>query len=70
MKTDKELDFLESYIPKLAKNATQKAYLDALSGGSSVLEVIDGKIYKTFPDGTRTFVKKTGERVRVGKNVR
>ena len=38
---DAELDNLEKLIPSLATGAVKKAYLDALSSGNSVLEVID-----------------------------
>ena len=58
MRSEKEIDFLESYIPTLANSAIQKAYLDALSSGSSVLESIDGTIYEIFPDGSRKIIKK------------
>ena len=65
MKTEKELDFLETLIPGLAGSATKKAYLEALSNGISVTEVIDGKIFRTSPDGTKTFVKKVAGMVEV-----
>lgn len=58
MRTEKELDFLEAHIPTLAESAFKKAYLDALSSGTSVLEAIDGKIIEVFPDGTRKTIKK------------
>ena len=57
MKSEKELDFLESYIPLLANSAVKKAYLDSLSSGNSVLEVIDSKIYEIFPDGSKKLIK-------------
>ena len=57
MRTEKELDFLESHIPALAESAFKKAYLDALSSGKSVLEAVDGKIIEIFPDGTQKLVK-------------
>ena len=43
---DAELDNLEKLIPSLATGAVKKAYLDALSSGNSVLEVIDGVLYE------------------------
>ena len=55
--TDKELDNLEELIPLLAKGAMQKAYLDTLASGNSVLEVIDNAIYEVFADGTKIKVK-------------
>ena len=57
MRTEKELDFLEEHIPSLAQNAIQKAYMDTLSSGNSVIESIDGKIVETFPDGTKKTIK-------------
>ena len=58
MKTDKELDFLEGQIPILALGAAQKAYVDTLSEGNSVLESINGELFKIYPDGRKEFVKK------------
>ncbi len=65
MRTEKELDFLETFIPKLAESATKKAYLDALSKGVSVTGMVDGNIVSTAPDGTQTFIKKAKPWVRV-----
>jgi len=57
MRTEDELDYLETLIPSLAEGAFKKAYVEALSSGSSVLEAIDGKIIEIFPDGTQKFIK-------------
>lgn len=57
MRTENELDYLETLILSLAEGAFKKAYVDALSSGSSVLEAIDGKIIEIFPDGTQKFIK-------------
>jgi hypothetical protein len=65
MKTEKELDFLESYIPLLANSAVKKAYLDSLSRGNSVLEVIDSKIYEIFPDGKKRLIKEIESSVKI-----
>jgi hypothetical protein len=54
---DLELDNLEEFIPLLAKGAMQKAYLDTLASGDSVLEVIDGAIYEVFADGKKRKIK-------------
>jgi hypothetical protein len=54
---DIELDNLEKRIPLLAKGAMEKAYLDALSSGNSVLEVIDDAIYEVFADGRKNKIK-------------
>jgi len=64
-RSEKELDFLETFIPKLAESATRKAYLDALSQGLSVTELVDGNIVSTAPDGTQTFIKKAMPWVKV-----
>lgn len=69
MKTQKELDFLESHIPELANSAVKKAYLDTLSAGLSVTKVIENKIYEVFPNGTKKFVKEIEPSVRVSKKV-
>jgi len=50
---DIELDNLEQLILSLANGAMHKAYLDTLSAGNSVLEVIDGAIYEVFADGSK-----------------
>lgn len=57
MSSDTELDFLEQQIPELATMAARKAYLDTLSSGNSVLEVIEGKIFEIFPDGSKKLLK-------------
>jgi len=68
MRTEKELDFLETLIPGLAGSATKKAYLDALSKGLSVTEIVDGYIVSTAPDGTKKLVKKAKPWVNVHKH--
>lgn len=65
MRSDNELNYLEEHIPELAQNATQNAFYNALSGGNSVLESIDGKIYRVFADGTKEFVKESNKSVKV-----
>lgn len=54
---DKELDNLEKLIPSLATGAVKKAYLDALSSGYSVLEVINGVLYEVFANGDKKKIK-------------
>lgn len=68
MRTEKELNYLETLIPELAESATKKAYLDALSSGIAVTEIVDGKLVSTAPDGTRTFIKKSKPMVKVPKS--
>ena len=65
---DTELDNLEKRIPLLAKGAMEKAYLDALSSGNSVLEVIDNAIYEVFADGTKKKIKDVPPYVQVDLN--
>jgi len=62
---DSELDNLEAFIPLLAKGAVQKAYLDALSSGNSILEVTDNAVYEVFADGSRKKVKDVAPYIRV-----
>lgn len=69
MKTAKELDFLESYIPELANSAVKKAYLDTLSAGKSVIEVIENKIYEIFPDGSKKYIKDIEQPIKTDKKV-
>ena len=49
MINDNELNNLEKFIPKLADGAFQKAYLDTLSHGGSVLIAEDGKLVYAEP---------------------
>ena len=65
---DIELDNLEKLIPLLAKGAMEKAYLDALSSGNSVLEVIDNAIYEVFADGSKKKIKDVAPYVKVDIN--
>lgn len=69
MKTAKELDFLENYIPELANSAVKKAYLDTLSAGRSVTEVIQNKIYEIFPDGSKRYIKDIEPDIKIDKKV-
>ena len=66
--TDKELDNLEELIPLLAKGAMEKAYLDTLASGNSVLEVIDSAIYEVFADGTKIKIKDVSPYIKVDIN--
>ncbi|RLA79478.1 MAG: hypothetical protein DRG78_12890 [Epsilonproteobacteria bacterium] len=62
---DVELDNLEEFIPQLAKGAMKKAYIDTLSAGNSVLEVIDSAIYEVFSDGTKKKIKDIAPYIKV-----
>jgi len=65
---DEEIDNLEQLIPTLAVGAMHKAYLDNLSAGNSVLEVIDGAIYEVFADGTKKKIKDVATYIKVDMN--
>jgi len=69
MRTDKELDFLESHIPNLANSATQQAYLDTLSHGYSVVEVRDARIVEVFADGTEILIKTIEDEIVVKEKI-
>jgi len=62
---DIELDNLEEFIPLLAKGAMKKAYLNTLSSGNSVLEVIDSAIYEVFADGSKKKIKDVAPNIKV-----
>lgn len=65
MRKENELDFLENHIPSLAQNALKKAYVDTLSRGASVLEIINGKMLEVFPDGTQKFIKNVESDIKI-----
>jgi len=65
---DSELDYLEGFIPLLAKGAFEKARFDALSSGNSILEVLDSAIYEVFPDGSKIKVKDVAPYIKVDMN--
>ena len=65
---DAELDNLEAMIPLLAKGAMQKAYLDALSSGNSVFEVIGNAIYEVFADGRKKKIKDVAPYIKIDIN--
>lgn len=69
MKTQQELDFLENYIPELANSAVKKAYLDTLSSGNSVVEVVGNKMYEIFPDGSKKYIKEIDSPIKTEKKV-
>jgi len=54
---DTEIDNLEKLIPTLATGAVKKAYLDVLSSGNSVLEVIDSTLYEVYANGIKKKIK-------------
>lgn len=69
MRTTKELDFIETNIPKLANSATKKAYVDALSAGLSVTKTIGDRIFEVYPDGTKKFIKDIKPSIKIKRRV-
>ncbi len=67
---DIELDNLEKLIPSLATGAVKKAYLDALSSGNSVLEVINGVLYEVFANGDKKKIKDLPPTIEVDMNTK
>lgn len=69
---ESEIDHLEELIPLLAKGAVKQAYLDSLSSGNSVLEVIDSAIYEVFADGNKKKIKDVAPyiKVEIGKKIK
>ncbi|BCT34216.1 hypothetical protein L2088_20015 [Pseudomonas protegens] len=68
--SDRELDALERLVPDQAKNATQTAYVRALSvSPHGVLRIDAGDLVRMSPDGSKTVVAKAKPRhkVKVGE---
>jgi len=63
-----ELNNLEEFIPNLAQGALQKAYLDTLAKGNSVLIVIDNSIYEVFANGDKKKIKDVEPMIHVDTN--
>lgn len=59
MKTlnEKAMRVLEGSIPELASGAVRQAYIRALASGSTVVEVIDGQLVESRPDGSHKVLK-------------
>lgn len=64
---EREIDYLEKYIPDLAEAAIKQAYWQALASGSSVLVSENGELREVFPDGTSKIVKQNSPFVKVQK---
>ena len=58
---------LEKHIPRLAKNATTRAYRQALISGSRVLIAEAGQLIEVLPNGTRRAVKRIEPPVKMRK---
>lgn len=55
---DKDIETLESQIPKLAASAFAAARERVLASGQSVLQSEYDSIYEVFPDGRRVLVRR------------
>jgi|GEM_PF-1169594 len=51
-RTEKAMKNNEDRIPQLAADAVKQARAITLSAGRSVVEVVDGKLVETLPDGS------------------
>ena len=56
--TEQDIQTLENEFPALSGKAFVKAREEVLRSGQSILESIDGFIYRVFPDGRKEMVKK------------
>ncbi|WP_431033405.1 hypothetical protein [Pseudomonas yamanorum] len=48
---------LEDKIPIMAEGAINTAYINALAGGSSVMEVVNGMLVETTADGKHKVIR-------------
>jgi hypothetical protein len=51
------LRFQEAFIPELAEGAIKQAYYQTLAAGCVVLEVADGQLIESSPDGSCRVLK-------------
>lgn len=58
--TEEAMTYLEERIPELAENATNRAFLETLAAGETVMIAEFGNIVEVFPNGTRKIIKKIG----------
>ena len=56
--SDREIDYLEQFIPELAAMATKQAYWQTLASGNTVVISENGFIVEVLPDGMRKKSKK------------
>jgi hypothetical protein len=54
---EKSMRQLEARIPEFADQAVKQAYAKALTSGSKVLEVVDGKLVESSPDGSTRVIR-------------
>jgi hypothetical protein len=55
--SEQDIDKLESLVPARAESVLRAARQEALDAGLSVVEVKEGVVYETFPDGTQKVLK-------------
>jgi hypothetical protein len=52
IKDENTMQLQESFIPELAEGAVKQAYYQSLAAGCKVVEVINGQLVESSPDGT------------------
>lgn len=62
---EKAMRALESSIPELASGAVRQAYVRALASGSTVVEVINGQLVESRPDGSHKVLKQLAPPIHV-----
>lgn len=55
--TEKSMQILEANIPKLARDAFERAYLDALTQSGKVTRAVNGQLIETFAEGTDRVIR-------------
>lgn len=55
--TEKAMSTKENRIPALAENAVKQARLRTLASGRSVIEVKNGQLVETLPDGSVNLIR-------------
>jgi len=49
--------YQEAGIPELAEGAVKQAYYQALAAGYTVVEVVNGQLVESSPDGTTRLIR-------------
>jgi len=60
----------DELVPAKAAKATRRAYAKARRSGSSVMEIREGQLVETLPDGNINVLKKAAPRVKVETGVK
>lgn len=63
--SEKSMRSLETNIPKLARDAFEKAYLDALTQSGKVMRAVNGKLVETSAEGTDRVIRSIHSPVKV-----